>query len=71
MNGNECLCSEEPPDTSMEYARDEIEDETCNVTCSGNSEYVCGGANALNLYVASMKDNKFDLLHPIQCLRYY
>merc|ERR1712150_75530 len=52
MNGNECLCSEEPPDTSMEYPRDEIEDEACNVTCSGNSEYVCGGANALNLYVA-------------------
>ena len=54
MNGNECICTEEPPDYSFEYVRDAMEDETCNATCSGSSEHRCGGVNALSVYVASM-----------------
>ena len=55
FNGNECICSRNQPDSSMEYVRNELEDETCNVTCSGHSEFVCGGTNAVNVYIASMK----------------
>ena len=52
-NGNECVCNDEPPDLTFEYIQDELEDITCNVTCSGAQDYACGGVNAFNFYVAS------------------
>ena len=52
-NGNECVCNDEPPDLTFEYIQDELEDITCNVTCSGAQDYACGGVNAFNFYIAS------------------
>ena len=50
-NGEDCLCFDAVPFTNVLLASNEAE--VCSSKCAGNSNYLCGGSNALSIYVAS------------------
>ena len=50
-NGNECYCMKSIIHEKLWYVE---ENSNCNMKCKvGESEYLCGGEDSMNVYVAS------------------
>jgi hypothetical protein len=60
-NGDECTCYEELPLAKMQMVSSEKESNVCNMTCNGNSNYICGGPNAVSVFVASKVTSQIHL----------
>ena len=53
-NGSQCSCM---PSINHDYFK-KLSNHHCNITCSNNNEYLCGGVSATSLYIAG-KENLF------------
>ncbi|CAG8694549.1 2489_t:CDS:2, partial [Acaulospora morrowiae] len=52
--GKECRCGNQ----NSLVALNKVEDFNCNITCVGNSSYICGGNEAYTVYNATLTKNK-------------
>lgn len=51
--GEECYCYEDVPFPSLQIVASENETISCSKRCKGADEYICGGPEAVSIYVAS------------------
>ena len=52
-NGNELYCYEDIDFAKLQSVPDQNDTLVCSSFCAGGNEYVCGGENAVTIYVAS------------------
>ena len=53
-NGEECYCYENIPYADLQTVPSENETVSCSSYCKGGNDYICGGPEAVSIYVASM-----------------
>ena len=53
QNGENCYCYENIPFADLQTIPSENETISCSSKCKGGDDYVCGGPEAVSIYVAS------------------
>ena len=52
-NGEDCYCYENIPFADLQVVPSENETISCSSKCKGGDDYLCGGPEAVSIYVAS------------------
>jgi hypothetical protein len=68
MKGEDCLCFDSIPFDNLLLAN---EVDACSNQCNGNTNYFCGGENAISIYVASKSFFSSLLFCCTQCFPIY